>query len=283
MAGLSNHEDLPRTMTGPLILVGCGKMGGALLRGWLDRGLAGTKDAPVRVIEPDEAAFRPFAAAANVTRVADAGGAKPAVVVLAVKPQTMDRALAGIAAAKESNPLFLSIAAGKTLGYFAGHLGGGAAVVRAMPNTPASVGRGATVAVANARVTPAMRETARGLLAAVGEVHWVEDEGLLDAVTAVSGGGPAYVFLLIETLAQAGIESGLPADLAMRLARATVIGAGELARLSPEPAAKLRENVSSPGGTTIEALKILMGPDGIQKPFDRAIAAATKRSRELAG
>jgi len=159
MAGLSNHEDLPRTMTGPLILVGCGKMGGALLRGWLDRGLAGTKDAPVRVIEPDEAAFRPFAAAANVTRVADAGGAKPAVVVLAVKPQTMDRALAGIAAAKESNPLFLSIAAGKTLGYFAGHLGGGAAVVRAMPNTPASVGRGATVAVANARVTPAMRES----------------------------------------------------------------------------------------------------------------------------
>jgi pyrroline-5-carboxylate reductase len=274
-------------MTGPLLLLGCGKMGGALLKGWLAQGIAGTAERPVLVVEPSAEAVRAFLGAKHLSHVPSPdrlpAGFKPAIVVLAVKPQTMDQALAGIAAARESNPLFLSIAAGKTLGYFARHLGADAAVVRSMPNLPASVGRGATVAVANPRVTREMRETAGRLLAAVGEVHWVEDESLLDAVTAVSGGGPAYVFLLIETLAQAGIESGLPADLAMRLARATVIGAGELARLSPEPAAKLRENVTSPGGTTLEALKILMGPDGIQPLFDRAIAAATKRSKELAG
>jgi pyrroline-5-carboxylate reductase len=278
-------------MTGPLLLVGCGKMGGALLKGWLDRGIGGTAERPVLVVEPNAEAARPFLGAAHLAHVpapeALPGDPRPAVVVLAVKPQTMDRALAGIARLRapsgKGGPLYLSIAAGKTLDYFAKHLGADAAVVRAMPNLPASVGRGATVAVANPRVAPAMRGLADQLLKAVGEVHWVEDEALLDVVTAVSGGGPAYVFLLIETLARAGIESGLPADLAMRLARATVSGAGELARLSGEPAAKLRENVSSPGGTTLEALKILMGPDGIQPLFDRAVAAAARRSRELAG
>jgi pyrroline-5-carboxylate reductase len=287
MAGASKLENLWRPMTGPLLLLGCGKMGGALLRGWLDRGIGGTAARPVTVVEPSADAMRAFQDAARLTHVSSPdklpGGFEPAVVVLAVKPQTMDRALAQIARLRAGGPLYLSIAAGKTLGYFARHLGGGAAVVRSMPNLPASVGRGATVAAANPNVTPGQRALADRLLGAVGEVHWVADEGLLDAVTAVSGGGPAYVFLLIETLARAGIESGLPAELAMQLARATVIGAGELARLSPEPAAKLRENVSSPGGTTIEALKILMGPGGIQPLFDRAIAAATRRSRELAG
>lgn len=259
-------------------------MGGALLKGWLDQHIAGTADRPVYVIEPSADAMRPFAGAANVTRVdALPPSLKPAVVLLAVKPQTMDGALAALAGVKAAKPLFLSIAAGKTLGYFARHLGADAAVVRSMPNTPAAVGRGATVAVPNPHVSKTMRDLADRLLAAVGEVHWVDDEGLLDAVTAVSGGGPAYVFLLIEVLAEAGRQAGLPADLAMRLARATVSGAGELARLSGEPASKLRENVTSPAGTTLEALKILMAQDGIQPLFNRAIAAATKRSRELAG
>jgi pyrroline-5-carboxylate reductase len=152
-----------------------------------------------------------------------------------------------------------------------------------MPNTPAAVGRGITVCCPNQPVTAAQRRQCQALLEAVGEVEWVEDEALLDPVTALSGGGPAYVFLLIEALAAAGAKAGLPADLAMRLARATVAGAGELARRSDQPVATLRQNVTSPGGTTLEALNILMADDGLQPLFDQAIAAATRRSRELAG
>lgn len=274
-------------MTEPLLLLGCGKMGGALLKGWLDQGIAGGKAAPVYVIEPSAEAVRGFAGAPGVTHVpapaALPAGLRPGVVLLAVKPQMMDQALGAMGAVAAARPLFLSIAAGKTLDYFARRLGADAAVVRSMPNTPAAVGRGATVAVPNRHVSPAQRAQADALLRAVGEVHWVADEGLLDAVTAVSGGGPAYVFLLIEALAQAGIDAGLPAELAKRLARATVCGAGELARQSPEDPATLRQNVTSPNGTTLEALKILMAPDGIQPLFTRAIAAATRRSRELAG
>jgi pyrroline-5-carboxylate reductase len=220
-----------------------------------------------------------------VRAVADLGGlpeARPAVVVLAVKPQMMDGVIAGCRRLVAPGTLFLSIAAGKTIGYFTRHLGSEAAIVRSMPNTPAAVGRGITVATANRRVSPAQKVVCTDLLAAVGEVVWVDDEGLLDPVTAVSGGGPAYVFLLIETLAKAGARAGLPEDVAMRLARATVTGAGELAHRSPEPASVLRENVTSPKGTTLEALEVLMAEDGIQPLFDRAIAAATRRSRELA-
>ncbi len=270
-----------------LLLLGCGKMGGALLRGWLDQGIAGGTALPVTVLEPNAAAMRDFAGQAGLAHVGAAqslpAALKPSVVLLAVKPQMMDTALSGIAGLAAAKPLYLSIAAGKTLAYFARHLGADAAIVRSMPNTPASVGRGATVAVANRYVSPAQRDLAHRLLRAVGEVHWVDDEGLLDAVTAVSGGGPAYVFLLIEVLARAGIDAGLPPDLAMKLARATVSGSGELARLSSEPASVLRQNVTSPGGTTLEALKILMAADGLQPLFTRAIAAATRRSRELAG
>ena len=203
-------------------------------------------------------------------------------MLLAVKPQQMDDVMARCAALGWSQALYVSIAAGKTLGYFAGHLGDGTAIVRVMPNTPAAVGRGMSVLVANAGVSAAQRSLCGELLSAVGGVDWVEDEGLLDAVTAVSGGGPAYVFLLIEALAQAGVEAGLPEELAMRIARGTVAGSGELVRLSDAPAATLRENVTSPGGTTLEALKILMAPDGLQALMTRAIAAATARSRELA-
>jgi len=208
---------------------------------------------------------------------------RPALVLFAIKPQVMDAALPDYARFNAPGAVFLSIAAGKSIGFFEAALGADAAVVRAMPNTPAAVGRGMTVLTANRKVSKSQRDVCGGLLAAVGETAWVEDEGLLDAVTAVSGGGPAYVFLLIECLAEAGVAAGLPADLAMQIARATVAGAGELVHQASEPASKLRENVTSPGGTTLEALKVLMAENGLQPLMTRAIAAATKRSRELAG
>ncbi len=202
--------------------------------------------------------------------------------MLAVKPQAMEEVLPAYRRFAAGGALFVSIAAGKTLASFARALGGDAAVVRAMPNTPAAIGRGIAVACANARVSPAQRALAERLLAAVGEVGWVQDEALIDAVTAVSGSGPAYVFLLIECLAKAGEAAGLPAGLATRLARATVAGSGELARLSPESAAALREAVTSPGGTTRAALDVLMAKDGLEPLLRRAVLAAAKRSRELA-
>ncbi len=264
-----------------LLLVGCGKMGGALLAGWLERGLARR----LVVVEPGPGAAG-FAGRPGVEWLSDAAAiaadVQPAVVVLAVKPQGMADVLPPYRRFADEGALFLSIAAGKTLGFFARALGKGASVVRAMPNTPASIGRGIAVACANARVRPEQRRIAEALLAAVGEVGWVEDEALLDAVTAVSGSGPAYVFLLIECLARAGVAAGLPEALAERLARATVAGSGELARRSAESAAALRENVTSPGGTTRAALDVLMAVDGLDPLLRRAVLAATKRSRELA-
>jgi pyrroline-5-carboxylate reductase len=267
-----------------LLLVGCGKMGGALLDGWL---AARTVDQVV-VVEP-QGAFPAETGSAGQRIVRCAGvsgippGFEPDVVVLAVKPQIMDEVVPGYAGFVRPGTVFLSIAAGKTIDYFTTRLGAGAAIVRAMPNTPASVGRGMTVAVPNTAVTPDQRRLCETLMGAVGQVAWIDDEGLIDAVTAVSGGGPAYVFLLIETLAQAGVAAGLPEELAMTIARATVAGSGELAARSVEPAAVLRKNVTSPNGTTQAALEVLMAEDGIQPLFNRAIAAATARSRELAG
>lgn len=271
------------SLEGPLLLLGCGKMGGALLAGWLERGVAPEN---VHVIEPQADAVADFVARGVVHHADPAAVPKelaPSVVLLAVKPQMMETALPAVAAAGAAETLYLSIAAGKTLGWFAERLPAGARIVRAMPNTPAAVGRGMTVLVAGAGVTEAQRRTAGDLLAAVGETAWVEEEGLLDAVTALSGGGPAYVFLLIECLAKAGVEAGLPEALARRLARVTVAGSGELVHLSPEEPEVLRRNVTSPAGTTLEALKVLMAEDGLQPLMTRAIAAATRRSRELAG
>jgi pyrroline-5-carboxylate reductase len=179
--------------------------------------------------------------------------------------------------------LALSIMAGRTLGNLQAALAPGTAIVRAMPNTPAAIGRGITVACPNAQVTARQRKQATGLLAAIGSVEWVKDERLIDAVTAVSGSGPAYVFLLAEAMAQAGCAAGLPAALATKLARETVAGAGELLHRSPLDAATLRQNVTSPGGTTAAALEVLMGPAGFEALLTEAIAAATRRSRELAG
>lgn len=264
---------------GKLLLVGCGKMGGAMLDGWLSRGLAA---ADVLVAEPVEA-LRPgrpgLRAVAATSQIAET----PEIVVLAVKPQTMDAVLPDLRRFADAGAVFLSIAAGKTLKYFAGHLGTAARVVRAMPNTPAAVRQGITVACASQGVTAAQKKRCQDLLEAVGEALWVEDESLMDPVTALSGSGPAYVFLLVEAMAAAGAKLGLTPDMAMQLARATVSGSGELLKQSSEPAAQLRVNVTSPGGTTAEALKVLMAADGIQPVFDKALAAASRRSKELAG
>jgi pyrroline-5-carboxylate reductase len=268
--------------------VGGGKMGAALLAGWLAEGVAASD---VLVVEPHAETGQALAARHKVKVVADTPTSferRPTLVLLAVKPQSLD-AVAPLykpfAQSKSDEPgtCFLSIAAGKTLGYFERHLGKDAAIVRAMPNTPAAVGRGMTVLIANGAVSEEQMDFCETLLRAVGEVRWATDESQFDAVTAVSGSGPAYVFLLIECLAQAGVEAGLPADLAMDLARATVAGSGELARQSSEPAATLRQNVTSPGGTTAAALAVLMDKDGLQPLMTKAIAAAAKRSKELAG
>ncbi len=269
---------------GRLLLVGCGKMGAALLNGWID---GGYDPAEIRVVEPQESAPGLVRSEPTPLFVTDAGaldeGFVPAVVVFAVKPQILDEAAPLYRAHAGQGAVFLSIAAGKTIGFFEGALGKGAAIVRSMPNTPAAIGRGITVACANGRVRPRQRVLCDRLLRSVGEVAWVEDEGLLDAVTAVSGSGPAYLFLLAETLAEAGSAAGLPEELAARLARATVTGAGELLHLSSETPAVLRANVTSPGGTTQAALDVLMAKGGLAPLMVRAVAAAAERSRQLAG
>ncbi len=268
-------------LDGRLLLIGCGKMGGALLRGWLERGLAPDK---VTVVEPGAGA-RAEVAALGVTAVAGLDEAEaappPAFVVLAVKPQMMAAVLPSCRRFAAPGTAFLSVAAGSTIASFEAALGGGAAVIRVMPNTPAAVGRGMSVLCANPGVEETQKTVAGALMAAVGEVAWIDYEALMDAVTGVSGSGPAYVFLLIEALAEAGVEAGLPRDLATQLARATVAGAGELARQSEEPAAELRRNVTSPGGTTAAALEVLMAAGGLPDLMKRAVAAAAKRGREL--
>ncbi len=267
----------------PLLLVGCGKMGSALLTGWLGRGAAASN---IVVVEPGRSAAE-AAAALGASVVGEASRVDPSfvprVVVFAVKPQLMDAVARGFAGYSGGDTVFLSIAAGSPIALFESALGGGARVIRAMPNTPAAIGRGISVLCANAATSDADRQICGDLLSAVGEVAWANDEGMMDAVTAASGSGPAYVFLLIECLADAAVEAGLPRDLADQLAKATVEGAAELSRRSGEPAATLRKNVASPGGTTEAALKVLMAPDGLKPLMARAVAAATARSRELAG
>ncbi len=268
-----------------ILLVGCGKMGGAMLRGWLSRGVAIEN---VIVIEPFADAARALRDELSVTVLDEVAAVdpdfSPDIVVFAVKPQGMDDIVPSYAGFAAKGAVSLSIAAGRTISYFETHLGKEAAVVRTMPNTPAAVGRGITAACANDHVSPAQRSACESLLEAVGDVVWVDSEEMIDAVTAVSGSGPAYVFLLIECMARAGEAQGLPTHIAERLARATVAGSGELARQSEEAAGILRQNVTSPGGTTAAALEVLMADeDGLQHLMHRAIAAATRRSRELAG
>jgi pyrroline-5-carboxylate reductase len=264
-----------------LLLVGCGKMGSALLEGWLAGGVAA---ADIVVVEPAAGGALSEPSPRFVAEPAVIGrDFAPTVVIFAIKPQMMDEAAPLYARYAGTGTVFLSIAAGKTIGGFEATLGEGAAIVRAMPNTPAAIGRGISVACPNANVSDEQRDLCGELLSAVGEVAWVEDEALLDPVTAVSGSGPAYVFLLTEAMAAAGVSVGLPDDLAMQLARATVAGAGELMRQSGEAASQLRVNVTSPGGTTQAALEVLMAEgDGLAELMTRAVEAAARRSRELA-
>jgi pyrroline-5-carboxylate reductase len=267
-------------LTGSILLVGAGKMGSALLQGWLSRGLDAAK---VVVIEPQPSPELTALADRGLRLNAPARAADEiAAAVIAVKPQTAPEAIPAIAPLLGVSTVVVSIMAGRTLGFLERGLPD-VTVVRAMPNTPAAVGRGITVAVANARVSNRQRELVDALLSAVGAVEWAADESLMDAVTALSGSGPAYVFLLAEAMAQAGVAAGLPAALAGELARATVAGAGELLHRSMLESATLRQNVTSPGGTTAAALDVLMAQDGLAPLMTRAIAAATKRSRELAG
>jgi pyrroline-5-carboxylate reductase len=265
---------------GLLALVGAGKMGGAMLEGWLALGLAPQN---VVVIEPNPAEEIVALSMKGVALNPPAGAiVNIGTVVLAVKPQVAADVMPTVAALTGAGTLVLSIMAGKTLGFLQAALPK-AAIVRAMPNTPSAIGRGITVAVPNAAVTAEQKQRANGLLAASGAVEWISDESLMDAVTAVSGSGPAYIFLLAETLARAGVAAGLPEDLAARLARETVAGSGELLHRSPLDAATLRQNVTSPAGTTAAALDVLMAADGLDPLMRQAVAAATKRSKELAG
>lgn len=270
-------------IVGPILLVGSGKMGSALLGGWLDHGLS-KKD--VLVVEPSKAG-RDAVAELGVEAIAEAesiagGAASFRAVIFAVKPQMMADVLPAYRAIVGDDTLVLSIAAGTTIARFEEAFGTATPVVRAMPNTPAAIGRGATALFANPQASDAQRSLAEALMTAVGEVHWLDDEEQMHAVTAMSGGGPAYVFLLIEALAKAGIAAGLPEALAWPMARTTVIGSAALAAASEEPAATLRKNVTSSGGTTQAALEVLMADDGVQPLFDRAMRAAAERSQQLA-
>jgi pyrroline-5-carboxylate reductase len=266
-----------------LVLVGAGKMGTAMLDGWLAQGLNTKK---LIVIEPQPGkslkALARRGAKLNPKpgpkAIADAGA-----IIVAVKPQSAPEAVPPLGLYVGKSTLVLSIMAGRTIDFLEKSLPPGTAIVRAMPNTPAAIGRGISVAVANGRVSARQRKLASHLLAAIGKVEWVGDEGLIDAVTALSGSGPAYVFLLAEAMIKAGIAAGLPAPLAVRLARETVAGSGELLHRSPLDAATLRQNVTSPGGTTAAALEVLMGPGGFDELLTKAVAAATRRSRQLAG
>jgi pyrroline-5-carboxylate reductase len=269
-----------RKFSGRLVLVGAGKMGGALLDGWLARGL---KPAQVIVLEPEPNKMIKALTRRGLKLNPKGKAATAGAIVIAVKPQTAPEALPPLAAHVAKNTLVLSIMAGRTISFIERSLPTGTAIVRAMPNTPAAIGRGVSVAIANGKTSAGQRQLASDLLAAIGKVEWVRDEALMDAVTALSGSGPAYIFLLAEAMANAGIAAGLPPALATRLARETVAGSAELLHRSDLDAATLRENVTSPGGTTAAALDVLMGPGGFDHLLTEAIIAATRRSRELAG
>lgn len=256
-------------------------MGGAMLEGWLRAGVS-----PQRIVTLDPAppveVMQVIAknGIAHNPRVGDIHDVE--VFVAAVKPQVMDEVLKPVAALGRFKPLVLSIAAGKTIASFARHFGDDAAIIRSIPNTPAAIGRGITVMAANGHVSQAQMQLAASLLASLGEVVTVDDEAMIDAATAVSGSGPAYVFYLTECLAAAAEKAGFPPELAMKLARATVSGSAELMHQSGVDVETLRKNVTSPNGTTFAALQVLMAADGMKPLFEKAIAAAAQRSRELA-
>ncbi len=272
------------TNTGRVLMVGAGKMGGALIESWLKKQT--TQPSDIVLVEPNVTRAKYFRDTYTLytfeTPEAINTGLGEATILFAVKPQVMDEVVPLYKPLIQPGRLVLSIAAGTPISYFEHQLGANTAVVRAMPNTPASIGHGITVLCANTHVNAEQRARCEILTGAVGQVEWIEDESLMDAVTAVSGSGPAYVFLLIEVLAQAGISAGLAADLANRLALTTVAGAGALAEQTEDSPTVLRQNVTSPGGTTAAALEVLMADDGLQQLMARAVTAAKERGRELA-
>jgi pyrroline-5-carboxylate reductase len=280
MTKSATKPDHLKRIPGTLTLVGAGKMGNALIDGWLRRGLD-PKKIVVFEPQPSKGLIALKRRGLRLNPAAKTAGLA-AVIVLAIKPQNAPEALPALVPLLDAKTVIISIMAGRRI-HFLERLLPKAAIVRAMPNTPAAIGRGITVCCPNARVNAAQRTLAHKLLAATGAVEWVDDEGLMDAVTAVSGSGPAYVFLLAETLAHAGKAAGLPGALAEKLARATVAGASELLHRSDLDAATLRKNVTSPGGTTAAALDVLMGEGGLDQLLTRAVMAATRRGRDLAG
>ncbi|TDE36669.1 pyrroline-5-carboxylate reductase [Antarcticimicrobium sediminis] len=267
--------DFSRIADQGLVLLGCGKMGSAMLAGWLDRGLPA---AEVWVVDPHPSEWV-LAQGVNLNAPLPES---PAIVLVAVKPQMMREALPGLKQLGGGATLFISVAAGTPIATYEEMLGEATPIVRAMPNTPAAIGRGITALIGNGRADAEDLDIAEDLLSAVGQTVRLERESQIDAVTGVSGSGPAYVFHLIETLAAAGEAQGLPAELAMKLAKATVAGAGALAEAAKESPEQLRINVTSPNGTTQAALEVLMDPEtGFPPLLRRAVAAASDRSREL--
>lgn len=264
----------------PILLIGAGRMGGALLSGWAQRKLG-----PVIVVEPSPSkelkAFARKNRIALFARTNSIDTVRARACIVALKPQVLKNEAGSLRPIAESGALMISIAAGTNTATLKKAWGGKARLVRAMPNTPGAIGRGITALFAAKGTSATDRALADQLLKALGETLWVKSEGQIDAATAVSGSGPAYVFHLVETLAEAAVVEGLPRPLAERLARATVIGSGALLDSDSSPAAKLRRNVTSPGGTTEAALKILMAEGGLSALMRRAVAAAHRRAREL--
>lgn len=263
---------------GGLLLLGCGKMGGAMLRGWLAKGLSPDQ---VTVLDPRPADWLCELQAKGL-RLNVQPDTPPAIAVIATKPQIMGDAIPGIAAFGNGPTLFLSIAAGTSIATFEDMLGLETPVVRAMPNTPAAIGAGISALVANEQVTADQLGLAERLLAAVGETVLLDCEEQMHAVTALSGSGPAYVFALAEAMAGAGQELGLPKDMALRLAVATIAGAGRLMMETGTAPDVLRDQVTSPNGTTAAGLDVLMRPDGIAELTRQTLEAAADRSRTLA-
>jgi pyrroline-5-carboxylate reductase len=265
-----------------LLLIGAGKMGGAMLEGWLRQGFS---PSDIAVVDPYPSQRMKDLALEGLRLSPPLDEIGPVdVIVLAIKPQNLDAAAPLLARVAREETLLISVLAGKTIANLRERAPAARAIVRAMPNTPAAVGRGITGCAASPEVSASQKAFATGLLASIGRVEWVETEDLIDAVTAVSGSGPAYVFHLVEAMAKAGEEAGLPPDLSLRLARATVEGAGELLFREPNTsAAVLRQNVTSPGGTTAAALEMLMAENGLTPLMVRAVAAAKRRAGELSG
>lgn len=260
-----------------LVMLGCGKMGSAMLAGWLDRGL---DPAAVHVIDPHPSDWLRGTGVAINTALPDS----PAVLMIAVKPQVMQAALPQVARFGGGGSLILSVAAGTPIAAYEAGFGPGTRVIRSMPNTPAAVGKGITAIIGNAASTPADLDLAEALLSAIGQVVRLSDEDQIDAVTGLSGSGPAYIFYMIDALAAAGVAQGLPPEMAMQLAKATVAGAGALAEQAAETPEQLRINVTSPNGTTQAGLAVLMDEaSGLMPLIDATVAAATHRSRELKG